>query len=256
MKRHQGLATADHVTDSWVRSTRVLYLLRVGFSVMWVALVSVLASSAAPGSTPGALAGILLVCYPGSDAVATVYDLRANHMAPARWPQQVNLVAGAAAAGAILITLLASLAAAITVFGIWAIVSGTIMAVLAVRRRRALNGQWLMIISGAGSIFAGITFIGWTGTPGTGLAVLAQYSAGGALWYLLAGLWLLRSGHTLGYGRPGELVEGQRSQRDQVPGDRHRVLAEHSPQCGVRGDPGLLQEFPVVTVCPADQLAR
>ena len=192
MKRRQGLATADYVTDSWVRSTRVLYLLRVGFSVVWVALVSVLASSAASGA-PGALAGILLVCYPVSDVVATVYDLRANHMARARWPQQLNLVAGVAAAGGILVTLLASLAAAITVFGIWAIVSGTIMAVLAVRRRRALSGQWLMIISGAGSIFAGITFVGWTGASGTGLAVLAQYSAGGALWYLLAGLWLLRS---------------------------------------------------------------
>jgi uncharacterized membrane protein HdeD (DUF308 family) len=85
------------------------------------------------------------------------------------------------------------MAAAITVFGVWAIVSGAIMAVLAVRRRRVLGGHWLMILSGAGSVVAGITFIGWTGNPGTGLAVLAQYSAGGALWYLLAGLWLLRS---------------------------------------------------------------
>lgn len=184
---------ADHITDSWVRSVRVLYLFRVGFSVAWVALVSALASSAAPGGTPGLLAGILLVCYPVSDAVATVFDLRALRTARPGWPQQVNLVAGVAAAGGILIALLASLAAAITVFGVWAIVSGAIMAVLAVRRRRALSGQWLMIISGAGSIFAGITFIGWTGTPRTGLAVLAQYSAGGALWYLLAGLWLLRS---------------------------------------------------------------
>jgi hypothetical protein len=184
---------ADHVTGSWARSFRVLYFFRAGFSVEWVALVSALASSAEPGGTPGVLAGILLVCYPVSDAVATVYDLRANRTVRARWPQQVNLVADVAAAGGILITLLASLAAAITVFGIWAIVSGAIMAVLAVRRRRVLGGQWLMIISGAGSVFAGITFIGWTGNPGTGLNVLAQYSAGGALWYLLAGLWPLRS---------------------------------------------------------------
>jgi uncharacterized membrane protein HdeD (DUF308 family) len=194
---------ADHVTGSWARSFRVLYFFRAGFSVAWVALVSALASSAAAGGTPGVLAGILLVCYPVSDAVATVYDLRANRTARARWPQQVNLVADVAAAGGILITLLASLAAAITVFGIWAIVSGAIMAVLAVCRRRVLGGQWLMIISGAGSVFAGITFIGWTGNPGTGLTVLAQYSAGGALWYLLAGLWLLRSARP-----PAAIVRG------------------------------------------------
>ena len=193
---------ADHVTGSQVRSFRVLYLFRAGFSVVWVALVSALASPAAPGGTPGVLAGLLLVCYPVSDAVATVYDLRANRTAQSRWPQQVNLVAGVAAAGGILIALLTSLAAAITVFGVWAIVSGTIMAVLALRWRRVLGGQWLMIISGAGSVFAGITFTGWTGTPGTGLALLAQYSAGGALWYLLAGLWLLRSARPLPAANP------------------------------------------------------
>lgn len=94
----------DHVTDSWVRSFRVLYSFRAGFSLAWIALVSALASSAAPGGSPGVLAGILLACYPVSDAVATVDDLRANHTARARWPQQVNLVAGVAAAWGILIT--------------------------------------------------------------------------------------------------------------------------------------------------------
>jgi uncharacterized membrane protein HdeD (DUF308 family) len=202
---------ADHITDSWVRSVRVLYLFRAGFSVAWVALVSALASSAAPGGTPGVLAGILLVCYPVSDAVATVFDLRALRPARSGWPQQVNLVAGVAAAGGILIALLTSLATAITVFGVWAIVSGAVMAVLAGRRRWALGGQWLMIISGAGSIVAGITFIGWTGTSRTGLAVLAQYSAGGALWYLLAGLWLQRS------ARPSAAVAGGAGVEDNGP---------------------------------------
>jgi uncharacterized membrane protein HdeD (DUF308 family) len=193
MRRRPEPATAGHVTRSWARAFRALYFFRVGFSIAWVALVSTLASSATPGDTPGVLAGILLVCYPVSDAVATVFDLRANRRAASRWLQQINLMAGVAGAGGILIALLASLSAAITVFGIWAVASGIIMAVLALRRRRVLGGQWLMIISGAGSVFAGITFIGWTGTLATGLAVLAQYSAGGALWYLLAGFWLLRS---------------------------------------------------------------
>jgi uncharacterized membrane protein HdeD (DUF308 family) len=193
MSRRPGPGMAGDLGRSWTRSFRVLYFFRAGFSAAWVALVAALASSTAPGATPGALAGILLACYPVSDAVATTFDLRANRADSRRWPQQVNQVAGVAAAGEILFASLSGLAAAITAFGIWAVVSGVIMAVLAVRRRRVLRGQWLMLISGAGSVFAGITFIGWTGTPAAGLAILAQYSAGGALWYLLAGLWLLRS---------------------------------------------------------------
>jgi uncharacterized membrane protein HdeD (DUF308 family) len=199
---------AGYVTDSWARSFRALYFFRVGFSVAWVALVSALASSATPGYTPGVLAGILLVCYPVSDAGATVFDLRADAAPWPRWPQQVNLVAGVAAAGGILVALFTGLAAAINVFGVWAIVSGVLMTVPAVRRRRVLGGQWLMIVSGAGSVFAGVTFLGWTGTPGTGLGVLAQYSAGGALWYLLAGFWLLRS------ARPSPVAAGGTDVKD------------------------------------------
>lgn len=210
---------AGYVPDSWARSFRTLYFFRVGFSVTWVALVSALASSATPGYTPGVLAGILLVCYPVSDAGATVLDLRADAAPWSRWPQQVNLVADVAAAAGILVALFTSLAAAITVFGVWAIVSGALMTVLAVRRRRVLGGQWLMIVSGAGSVFAGITFIGWTGTPGTGLAVLAQYSAGGALWYLLAGFWLLRS------ARPAPLGSGGTDVEDAVEATTWRRLS-------------------------------
>jgi hypothetical protein len=51
-------------------------LFRAGLSAAWVTLVSVLASSAAPGGPPGVLAGILLACYPVSDAAATLLDLR------------------------------------------------------------------------------------------------------------------------------------------------------------------------------------
>jgi hypothetical protein len=47
-----------------------------------------------------------------------------------------------------------------------------------------------MIISGIGSVFAGLSFTGWTGSPPAGLTALAQYAAGGAVWYLLTALWL------------------------------------------------------------------
>jgi uncharacterized membrane protein HdeD (DUF308 family) len=171
------------------RSLRNLYLFRTGFSVFWVALVFALASTRTGEATVGLLGGMLLIIYPVSDAIATLFDLRSGPIV-ARWPQRLNLAADLAAAPAILVALQSGLAGAITVFGVWAIGTGVLMIFLAVRRQRVLSGQWLMIISGAGSVFAGTTFVSWTGSSSVGLATLAQYSAGGAVWYLLTAIWL------------------------------------------------------------------
>ena len=74
-------------------------------------------------------------------------------------------------------SLVADLSSAVTVFGAWAVATGLIQVFLAVvRLRDRLKGQWPMIISGAGSIFAGSAFLGWTGTPSNALTALAQYS--------------------------------------------------------------------------------
>jgi uncharacterized membrane protein HdeD (DUF308 family) len=170
-----------------VRSLRDLYLFRCGFSALWVTLVYTLASAGTAGGTVSFLGGLLLVVYPISDAVATVFDLR---RAAAGWPQLINLGSDLVAAVAVLAAVVSSLADVIVAFGGWAVLSGALMIVLAVRRQRVLHGQWLMIISGAGSVFAGISFTGLTGLPSAGLAALAEYSAGGAVWYLLTALWL------------------------------------------------------------------
>jgi uncharacterized membrane protein HdeD (DUF308 family) len=171
------------------RSLRNLYLFRTGFSTAWVALVFSLASARSGTGTVGLLGGILLVIYPISDAIATLFDRRPGPIATG-WPQHLNLAADLAAAPAVLIALGSSLADAIAVFGVWAIGTGAVMIFLAARRQRVLKGQWLMIISGAGSVFAGITFVSWTGSSSAGLSALAQYSAGGAVWYLVTAVWL------------------------------------------------------------------
>jgi uncharacterized membrane protein HdeD (DUF308 family) len=178
------------------RGLSALYFFRAGFSAVWVTLVSVLASSAR-GGTPNDLAGALLVAYPLSDVVATVFDVFTTRPASSPLPQYANVAAGIAAACGILIAVNSNLPAAVSTFGAWAIVAGGIQLILAARRRRQLSGQWLMIISGGGSVFAGITFIGWSGSTQTGLNVLAQYSAGGAVWYVLCALWLVHSARFL-----------------------------------------------------------
>jgi uncharacterized membrane protein HdeD (DUF308 family) len=170
----------------------MLYFFRAGFSALWVTVVLSLSSSAA-GANLGTRAGALLVLYPLSDVVATVFDLSAPRSVRSRLPQLVNLVAGIAATIAIFCAVFSGLAATITVFGVWAVVSGGVQLIVGARRRRALGGQWLMIISGAGSVFAGTSFVGWAGSSTAGLTALGQYSAGGAVWYLLTAVWLSRS---------------------------------------------------------------
>jgi len=147
-----------------VRSLRDLYLFRCGFSALWVALVFTLAAPGTGSGTVSFLGGILLVVYPVSDAVATVVDLR---RAAGGWPQLVNLGFDLVAAIAVLVAVRSSLADAIVAFGGWAVLSGALMIVVALRRQRVLHGQWLMIISGLGSVFAGISFTSWTGSRPT-----------------------------------------------------------------------------------------
>jgi uncharacterized membrane protein HdeD (DUF308 family) len=238
-------SAADRAAARLARSLRTLYLFRTGFSLFWVALVYALASAQTGQDSIGLLGGTLLVVYPVSDAIATVADLRSGPVV-ARWPQRLNLVTDLAAAVAILVALRSSLASAIAVFGVWAIGTGALMIFSATQRRR-LGGQWLMIISGAGSVFAGAAFVSWTGSSSAGLTTLAQYSAGGAVWYLLAAVWLswthararvraLAGGAEAGQrgvGGPGDLLAhgdhgaaaGAGAQADVVDAGAHDVQA-------------------------------
>jgi uncharacterized membrane protein HdeD (DUF308 family) len=158
------------------RLLRDLYVYRAGFSACWVAAIAALATLTTPGAAT--LAQILLVLYPVSDGVATLADICTSRGAPRR-TQYVNLAIDIAGAAAILAAVESTLDPVITVFGYWAIATGAVMVVVTALRGKAPGGQWLMIISGAGSVVAGATFVGSAVTPAGGLDAVAQYSAGG-----------------------------------------------------------------------------
>jgi uncharacterized membrane protein HdeD (DUF308 family) len=181
-------------TTQRARSLRTLYFVRAAFSIVWVALVFGLASSATVAAGPTAVASVLLVIYPIWDVVATVFDLRANRSAQASaLPQLLNMAFGVAAAIAIGIAITVGLTPAIVAFGVWAFISGAVQFTLALIRRRTLGAQWPMIISGGLSVVAGIAFAIMAGSPTSGLTSIASYSAFGAFWYLVGALLLIRS---------------------------------------------------------------
>jgi uncharacterized membrane protein HdeD (DUF308 family) len=174
------------------RSLRTLYVVRAVFSALWVILVLVLTFSVtvAGGVTPAA--AILLVVYPAWDLAATLWDLRMTGRSGSRLPQVVNAGIDAVAVVAMIVALFAGLQAAIVVFGAWALLSGAVQLTVALRRR-AVGGQWPMLISGGLSVLAGVSFMLMAGSPTAGIVAFAGYSAFGAVWYLVAVATLSRT---------------------------------------------------------------
>jgi uncharacterized membrane protein HdeD (DUF308 family) len=180
--------------DNARRRLRRLYLFRVGFSAIWVAIVFSLSSSVTSHSSSSVPIGIVLGTYPAVDGLATLVDLRLPPGSSLQGLLWLNLVAGVIGAVSI-VWPAGDLDAEVRAFGTWAIASGGVQLVLGVTRQWSLKGQWLMILSGGGSIVAGTTFLTLHGSSSVGLLALAQYSLGGAVWYLLTAALLTISAH-------------------------------------------------------------
>jgi uncharacterized membrane protein HdeD (DUF308 family) len=198
MEHPMSAATAQASHPHAAAPLRNLYFVRAAVSVVWVALVALLAANvtvanATVANAPSVVAVVLLAVYPAWDVAATFFDIRATGSASSHLTQYVNIVVGVATVVAILIALAFGLTPGLIVFGAWAFASGAVQLILGLRRRRPLGGQWPMIISGGLSVLAGISFVATSGAPKTSLATLAGYSAFGAFWYLVGGILLIRS---------------------------------------------------------------
>ena len=78
----------------------------------------------------------------------------------------------------------------LAVFGVWAIVSGAVQLGAAALRRRAGGRELPMIVSGAISTVAGLSFVAGASQDVAHLTNLAGYAAFGAVLYLL---WAARA---------------------------------------------------------------
>jgi uncharacterized membrane protein HdeD (DUF308 family) len=162
------------------KSLRTLYFTRAAFSIVWVLLVTAVANNNT------AVATILFIIYPAWDAIATIFDIKANPPAVKKTPQYVNLAISIVTTIAVIIALQKGIPEALMVFGAWAILTGIIQLILGISRRKQLGGQWPMIISGGQSMLAGVAFIAMAHQPKQGITTLAGYAAFGAFYFLLA----------------------------------------------------------------------
>ncbi|WP_324671475.1 DUF308 domain-containing protein [Hymenobacter sp. GOD-10R] len=126
--------------------------------------------------------------------LATFGDIRANRSTGGSLlPQYVNIVVGSITTVAVGLALRNGIPAVLTVFGVWAVLTGLIQLLLGLQRRRPLGGQWPMILSGGQSVLAGVLFVVQAHDPTKGVTNVAVYSAVGAFYFLLAALRLRKA---------------------------------------------------------------
>ncbi|RSM45997.1 hypothetical protein DMA12_11950 [Amycolatopsis balhimycina DSM 5908] len=185
----QTTAPSTTTTPSGLRS---LYLIRVVFSLIWVALVFTTSTALVPADRPTVIAAVLLVIYPLWDVIATLLERRMAGTGSTNRVGVINIALGLAATAGMLVAVFSTLGTALLVFGIWALLSGAIQLVVAMRRRRTVGAQWPMIISGGLSVLAGASFAAMSASATSGLSALAGYSAVGAFWFLVSVVALSR----------------------------------------------------------------
>lgn len=179
--------TTTTTTPSGLRS---LYLIRVAFSLIWVALVVTTSASLVSADRPTVIAAVLLVGYPLWDAVATLLERRMAGTGSTDRVGTTNVALGLAAAAGMIIAVFSTVGTALLVFGIWALLAGAIQLAVAIRRRRTVGAQWPMVISGGLSVLAGASFAAMSASATSGLSTLAGYSAFGAFWFLVSAVAL------------------------------------------------------------------
>ncbi|GHD79512.1 membrane protein [Streptomyces mirabilis] len=180
------VTSSTTTTSTTLSGLRSLYLIRVAFSLIWVALVVTTSASLVSTDKPTVIAAVLLVIYPLWDVIATLLERRMAGTGPTDRLGTTNMALGLATTAGMIIAVFSTIGTALLVFGIWALLSGAIQLVVAIRRRRTVGAQWPMAISGGLSVLAGASFAAMSASATSSLSTVAGYSAFGALWFLVS----------------------------------------------------------------------
>ena len=178
--------TTAPVTATVASALRRLYVVRFGFALIWAGVLFSTASSIGPVSAA------LLVIYPLFDVGAAIVDARSSR-ASRSIGLHVNIAISVIAAVGLVFAVTSGIPAVLRVWGVWAIVAGLVQLVVALRRR-TLGGQWAMIVSGAISTLAGISFFLQASVPHASLSNVPGYALLGGIFFLVSALRLSRNG--------------------------------------------------------------
>ncbi|GAA1774104.1 hypothetical protein [Streptomonospora arabica] len=166
---------------------RRLYLIRFAFAVVWAALLFLTSTMTGP------LLTVVLVAYPLFDAGAVLWQLRADpdsgRSKVAGW---INVVVSVVVAIALGAASTVAVAAALGVWGGWAIGSGIPQLVTAVRSRR-YGGQVPQMLSGGISVLAGASFLAQAVQGGGNIAGVGGYAVLGGIFFLISAIRLGRT---------------------------------------------------------------
>lgn len=177
-------ATITEATpSSYGAALRRLYAVRFVFAVIWAGVLFT------TSSTTGAFLTTWLALYPLFDAGAVLWQLRADPSSRSRTIEWINVVASLAVALVVGIASTSSIAAALVVWGAWAIASGIPQLVTAVRNRHT-GGQVPQMLSGGISVLAGCGFLMQGLDDADDLAGAGGYAILGGIFFLASAIRL------------------------------------------------------------------
>ncbi|GAA0492900.1 hypothetical protein Ade02nite_69700 [Paractinoplanes deccanensis] len=195
---------------------RRLYFARFAFAIVWAGVMFTTAKHLGP------LAVTLLVLYPLVDVAAAVVDARASRAAGRPTLLYVNIVVSLVAAAGLAFAAASGIPAVLRVWGAWAIVAGLVQLVVGVTRR-AMGGQWPMIVSGGISVLAGGSFIAGAAADDPALTNAIGYAIPGAIFFLLSAI---RLGRTATAARSGGAKSGTTEASSAKTGAAQRRAAQ------------------------------
>jgi uncharacterized membrane protein HdeD (DUF308 family) len=165
---------------------RRLYLVRFGFAIVWAGLLVL------TGRQLGLATAVLVVLYPLFDAACAVVDARTSGSTPSSRLLYLNIAVSSLAAVGLGIAAASDVPAVLRAWGAWAIVAGIVQLVVGIGRR-ALGGQWPMVLSGGISVLAGGGFLLMAGGTDPSLLAVAGYAVLGGIFFLVSALRLGRA---------------------------------------------------------------
>jgi len=164
-----------------------LYFVRFAFAIVWAVLVFLTTRSGL-----GAAGATLVVIYPLFDVGAAIVDAGAAKGSRSVRGLYVNMAISLLATIGVGVAAASGIPAVLRVWGVWAIVAGLIQLIVAVVRR-AMGGQWPMILSGGISVLAGANFVISASGADPSLTSVAGYAVLGGIFFLVSAIRLHRT---------------------------------------------------------------